>query len=268
MIQNEKLEAFKSRLQSDIDNLERNLTNDSARLQQLLNELDKYSAILDQTEYDLKQSSNEGIFIETELKSIRMKLEKQAHQKVMLEEKIFELLQDQITTDNASQVRAKLLRDKQVERRNVEINLSSTENQLSEVLLDLEYWKSMIMKLKSEIGKLEKVKNGVDKEFNDLLEEINAARNSVNLKYRTTDQLTQQLKALLEVTGGQELSPDEFRAYALEKDIEEIEVKIRDTQSLWIRMQGNLVALTDKRTTQMSEMNIARKRKLFLFLHL
>lgn len=261
MIQNEKLEAFKIRVQTDITNLERQITTDAINLEKLMHELDKFTNILEHSEGDLKSSTHEGIFIETELRSIRFKLEKQIRQKVALEEKIFELLQEQITTDNAGQLRAKLLRDTQIQRRNVEIGLSSTENQLSEVLLDLETWKSIVTKLKKDVAKFESEKEFSDKTFNSIIEEINATRSSINVKYRTTDLLNQQLKSLINEADGQEISPDEFKAYSLQKDIMDIEVKIRETQNFWIRMQGNLVSMTEKRSSQMNEINIARKRK-------
>lgn len=155
MQQNEKLEAFKLRLINDIRSLEKQLDNDNVEFEKIVKKIEQFNSLIEQTESDLKTANLEGIFIQNELRNIRVKLEKQAIKKIELEENILELLQDQITTDKAGQFRTKLLRDTQEQRRGLEINMSNTENQLSNVLLDLEAWKGVTNKLKEKVNKLQ-----------------------------------------------------------------------------------------------------------------
>lgn len=154
MIQNEKLEAFRTRLNDDIANIEKQYERENVEFQKISQEIDKFTVVLEQTESDLKKSAQEGIFLQTELSNTRLKLEKQAQKKFDLEEKMLEILQEQMTTDKASQFRMKTLRATQKQRRNMEITMSNTENQLSNILLDLERWKSITTKLKEDVAKI------------------------------------------------------------------------------------------------------------------
>lgn len=95
-------------------------TNDYDKL---MVDVSKMSALVEQTETDLSRANIEGQLIENDLKTLRKRLEKQSNQKIEIEEKILELLQDQITTDSASNIRSKLLRDIQGQRRNAELNM-------------------------------------------------------------------------------------------------------------------------------------------------
>lgn len=112
------------------------------------------AAVVEQTETDLSAANIEGQITENYLKSLRRTLEKQLQEKVKLEEQILELLQDQITTDNASTYRGKILRDTQEKRRTMELNMFGTEQQLSQLMFDLEKWKALVTQDKENIEKL------------------------------------------------------------------------------------------------------------------
>lgn len=134
-----------------IDFLVEKETNDHSKL---MNDVSKMSALVEQTETDLSRANTEGQLIENNLRTIRKRLEKQSTQKIELEEQILEILQDQITTDSASNIRAKLLREIQGQRRNAELNMYTTEYQLSQVLLELEKWKGQLSKNKENAERL------------------------------------------------------------------------------------------------------------------
>lgn len=100
------------------------------------------------------KAQQEGLLIENHLKSLRQTLNKQNQKKFELEEQILELLQDQITTDKAGEAQGKTLRETQEKRRELEIAMSDTENQLSIVLLDLEKWRGVVERSKAEVQKM------------------------------------------------------------------------------------------------------------------
>lgn len=119
-----------------------------------MEDVSKMSALVEQTETDLSRANTEGQLIENNLRTLRKRLEKQSTQRIEIEEKILELLQDQITTDSASNVRSKLLREIQGQRRNAELNMYNTEYQLSQVLLELEKWKGQLSKSRENSERL------------------------------------------------------------------------------------------------------------------
>lgn len=47
----------------------------------------------------------------------------------------------------------------------------------------------------------------------------------------------------------------------LEKKIAELDGKIKESQQFWLRLQSNVVALSEKRAQQMDEIFVGRKRE-------
>lgn len=127
---------------------------ETAELNKLQNEIDTLNKIIEQTEVDQQKSTVEWHVYENQLKVLRRSIEKQLRSKQQLEEQILEMLQDQVTTDQASAYRSKMLRELQEKRRNVELGMLSTEQQLSQVMLDLERWKSQVAQSADAIQKL------------------------------------------------------------------------------------------------------------------
>lgn len=128
-----------------------NKINDANKLTLKIN---KMTAVLEQTESDLSKATIEGQITGNNLKSLRRHLERQLQQKIQLEEETLELLQDQMTTDQASSYRAKILRETQEKRRHMELTMFTTEQQLSQMFFDLEKWKTIIAQDKDNIDKL------------------------------------------------------------------------------------------------------------------
>lgn len=52
---------------------------------------------------------------------------------------------------------------------------------------------------------------------------------------------------------------------AVEKNLAEIETEIAETQNFWLRLQGHVVGLTEKRSQQLNSIHLTRKRKINLF---
>ena len=102
----------------------------------------------------MQQARSEGLLTKNHITKLVNKLEKQAREKFELEEKILDLLQDQITTDKAGEHRGKLLRDSQENRRKLEISMSNTENQLSIILLELERYRGNVQKARENVERL------------------------------------------------------------------------------------------------------------------
>lgn len=126
-------------------------TNESNKLQR---RIDAMSALIAETEANQHKANVEGSIVDNQLKAVRRDIDRQNDLKLKLEEKTLELLQDQITTDQASTYRGKVLRDVQDRRRNMELAMFNTEQQLSQAMLELERWKLTVAGDKVSIEKL------------------------------------------------------------------------------------------------------------------
>nr|XP_040236568.2 coiled-coil domain-containing protein 40 [Anopheles coluzzii] len=262
MEQNEKLAGFKNRIQGDINSLEKQVRKEQEDEDKLKRDLDHYALILEQTEADILKAQQEGLQLENHLKSLRQTLEKQNRKKFELEEQILELLQDQLTTDKAGEAQGKLLRDTQEKRRELEISMSDTENQLSVVLLELEKWRSLVENSKDVLRKAKLEHDELDADANKYNEEIKLEKERIAAKLRKMDALNRELEQLISKAGGQEMNPDELKLLDVQQDIVEIEAQLKEANASWVKLQSNVVALSEKRSLQLNEINYSRKKLL------
>ncbi|XP_058452040.1 coiled-coil domain-containing protein 40 [Malaya genurostris] len=264
MEKNEELSGFKYRIQGDINALNKQVTKEQEEEDKLTRQLDHYALILEQTEADMLKAQQEGVLIENHLKSLRHTLNKQNQKKFELEEQILELLQDQITTDKAGESQGKALRDAQEKRRELEIGMSDTENQLSIVLLSLEKWRGIVERSKVEVQKVKKDHESVDSEARKYDEEIKKIKEIVSTKLRKLDALNRELEQLISQAGGHELNPDELKLLDVRHDIAELDAKIKESQESWLKLQNSVVNLSEKRVQQLNEINYSRKKLLLV----
>ncbi|XP_055684486.1 coiled-coil domain-containing protein 40 [Lutzomyia longipalpis] len=264
IVHNHKLSVFRNRLQGDVKALEKQLIREDKDYERLYEKISEKSSILDQTETDLKQAKIEGILLESQLKGVSAKIEKQATRKVELEEKILELLQNQITADKVGQYRARDLREIQEKRRNAEIMLSNTENQLSILLLDLEKYRGIVGNHHQVLEKLQRKEKEMKMEANKQEDEMKDVLNSIESRQRRLDVLTKQLNEKISASGGREGNPDELKLLNLQGEIEDLDGELKKVQNFWLRLQGHVMNLTEKRSQQTNEIFLARKQFLII----
>lgn len=260
-VQNEKLEGFLNRLTGDLQSLERQLNRETKDMEKLLDAFNNKQSIYEQTEVDLKRSELEGVILENQLKDVKHKIELQAKQKVALEEQILDLLQEQISSDKAGQYRAKILRENQEKRRHMEIQMSATENDLSGILLDLERVRGSVSRYQEMQEKFQKDEDEMKGILNKQDDDMRGTLTQINLRQNTLDSLNKQLQEAVDALGGREVSPEENRIIDLKQDLVELDEKMNESQSVWLKLHRHLVNLNEKRSKQTNEIYIARKRE-------
>lgn len=110
--------------------------------------MDQYAMLISETEKSLHQASVENAILESNLKSLSREHERQINNKTAQENHVLELLQDQVTTDQASKKRLRHIRDMQSKRRDMELMMNNTEAQLSEILFEMEKLKGVSVRSK------------------------------------------------------------------------------------------------------------------------
>lgn len=173
--------------------------------------IDHYTSILEKTEEDLEQARSEGLLTKNHLNKTLNKLERLSREKLEIEEKILDLLQDQITTDKVGQHRGKLLRDAQEERRLLEIAMANSENELSIQILELEKWRGNVQRAKDYLEQMKKDHNDADYDAHSVNDEIEKLKNAAKNKLIQLDTLHRQLEQMIEELGGKEMNLKEVQ---------------------------------------------------------
>ncbi|XP_013109640.2 coiled-coil domain-containing protein 40 [Stomoxys calcitrans] len=257
---NEKLEIFKNRLSDDFMVLRRQCKSQSDILADLEQKLTEVPIMLEQTEKDLKEAKMEGNNLQTEIHRIQLKIDKEYNKKYETEENILKLAQEQLINDKASEYRLKLLNNSQEERRSMELNLTQAQNQLAETLLEMERHKANNFRKSQENERLNDKLLSLERKSDLLNMELKQLETQIEIKIKRMDKLNNQLDELLRSNEGQEISPTEVKIKHLEKTVHEKDQQLRDYQKYWIMFQNHYVNLSQKRSAQMSQIQITRKQ--------
>lgn len=260
-VQNEKHEGFLNRLTGDLQSLDRQLAKETKEVEKLNDSFNNKQLLYEQTETDLKVSQLEGVILENQLKATKHRIELQVKSKVALEEQILNLLQEQISSDKAGQYRARLLRELQEKRRNMEVEISTTENAFSALLLDLERVRGSVVRYQELQENFLKDEAEMKRILDTLDEDTRGTLTQINLRQSSFDALTKQLNVVVDALGGREVSPEENRIAELKQELTQLDGKMEESQTVWLKLQNHLVHLNEKRSRQTNEIYIARKRK-------
>jgi coiled-coil domain-containing protein 40 len=223
--------------------------------------LDHFALILDKTEVDLEQTRSEGLLTKNHITKLFNRLERLAREKFELEEKILDLLSEQITTDKAGQHRGRLLREAQDERRNIDIETAQTENKLSLIVLELEKWRGNVQRAKDDVELMKKEHNEADEEVSTVNDEIEQLKQTAKKKLIQLNVLHKQLEQMIDQLGGREMNLKEVEIVDFEKKIADVDAKIKESQQFWLRLQSVVVSLSEKRAKQLDELFVGRKRE-------
>lgn len=177
----------------------------------LENKLSEIPLLLDQTENDLKEAKKEGTQLETEIRHLQWRVDKQNSKKYQLEENILKLAQDHLITDKASEYRLKLLNNAQEQRRGLELNLSQAQNQLGGSLLEMECIKTDNHRIIQENKKLSEQLGDLEKKSDNINAELKHLETQNEIKMKRMEKLTNQLDDLIKRNEGAEASPTEIK---------------------------------------------------------
>ena len=167
--------------------------------------------LLDQTEKDLKEAKKEGTQLETEIRRLQWKVDKQNSRKFEVEENILKLAQDQLITDKASEYRLKLLNTAQEQRRGMALTLAQAQNQLATTLLDMERLKANNFRMNEDNDKLTAELNAMEDKADRYNSELKYLETQIDLKLKRMDKLMNQLDELMKHTDGN-VNPTEMKA--------------------------------------------------------
>lgn len=105
--------------------------------------IEQNSLLINETEHSLHQATVENHILEGNLKSLLRERERHINNKITQENRILEILQEHVTTDQANKKQGRNIRDMQSKRRNMELMMNNTEAQLSEILFEMEKLKGV-----------------------------------------------------------------------------------------------------------------------------
>ncbi|KAB0794085.1 hypothetical protein PPYR_13705 [Photinus pyralis] len=260
MERNERLTDFKLRLQADVDSCARSLEIEAKKRFQLETEMEHVQALTDQTELDIKKLTSENTGKKCELSALISEFEKLGSQKATLDNDILKMLEDQMTNDKAAKYLHKLVKKAKEKNRTMNIALAKIDNTNSRTLMDIEAQKCENEEIERFLSALVKQANDLEDELRACQREEEGLRCYASKKQRDMDVLTNKLEKVINQQGGFEVSPEELKIVALQKNIEEVQESTKKLRKFWLRQQGYVVNLSEQRQNQINDFNMLKKQ--------
>ncbi|CAF3673216.1 unnamed protein product [Rotaria sp. Silwood1] len=244
---NEKLTLVLNRTKYEIQNLEKLLQINSEKSDTCKQEISTYTKALEETQLMLNRVNNEKAEKQHELNILQREIEKENHERIKLEDEIYQQVQEQLTAEKAADYSSKLRFKLKESTREIERNLSKVENDIARARLEKTYLITNIKQLEIQ-----------SKEYNEQILEKNQiiTRSEQEIKRRVLlieqkqnqiDLMNKKLENLKEKAGGIELGPLEVEILNLQKSITQIGKEIFDLEQIWLKGQNELVHLTNEK---------------------
>ncbi|KAM4663284.1 coiled-coil domain-containing protein 40 isoform 2-T2 [Discoglossus pictus] len=256
---NEKLTLMFNRVESDAAMSRKLIAQCLSRQEALRVEFSTYTRILQETEQAISRVSLERSKHQSQLAIIRKQIEKESQVKVAMENQIMEKLQDKLTSDKAAKYSAQLTGKLQKKKLELEMDYTKLENETAQVQLEINNNSSSIQALQKTLTELDKNIQSTNEMIQRSQAEIAKRTIAIERKQSGVNLLSKQIEATIAQQGGEELGPLEIQITALNKQIEECNLEIMSIQQFWLRLQTDMVKLTQQREEQDAAVEMLKK---------
>ncbi|XP_076726557.2 coiled-coil domain-containing protein 40 [Callospermophilus lateralis] len=256
---NEKLAGILNRTETEANLLQKLTAQCLAKHEVLQNEFNTYRLTLQNTEDALSKGHQEHAAVTSELQSIQQTTHQELDLRHRLDASIMDKLQEHMTSNKMTKYFKQLLLRLQKKKTNMVTHLSKLDGDIAQATLDITHTNCRLDMHQRVLGELDKEV----KRVNDLItsSENEIARRTVLIerKQGLINFLNKQLEQTLSELGGEELGPLELEIKRLTKQMDEHNASVNQAQVTWLRLQQELVKVTQEREEQVAALDMLRK---------
>ncbi|XP_055448522.1 coiled-coil domain-containing protein 40 isoform X2 [Psammomys obesus] len=266
---NEKLACLLNRSETEATLVKKMTVQCLNKQEALQSEFNTYQLALQDTEEMLNKGYLEHSAVLSELQIARQAVWQEQELRQKTDTAILDKLQEHGTSSKMTKYYHHLLRKLQKENTNLVTHHLKIDGDIAQTTLDLTNTHCKVDMHKKTLLELDKEV----KRFNDLItnSESEIARRTILIERKQSliNFFNKQLEQIVSVLGGEELGPLELEIKRLSKQSEEINGVLAEAQVNWLRLQQDLVQVTNEREEQMvcldqlkKDMHIMEQKKL------
>ncbi|XP_051567998.1 coiled-coil domain-containing protein 40 [Myxocyprinus asiaticus] len=256
--QNERLTLRLNRAQTDCTTSRKLITQSQNHQEILQAQYSTYTRMLQETEKTLSTLRGEHEARQSELKTLRKKLERGSAVRLDLEDQIMNKLREQLTHNNAAKYSRRLTDKNAAQRREKEAQLTKMENEINGIILEGQEVETCLDSLAVLHAELEQELSQQNLLVSAHETEIAKQVIDIEQKQATINIYNKRIKEIVSITGHEDLGPLEIRAATLSKELEEVGAEIKEQQQLWLWQQGELVRFTQEKQAHNSSVQTLR----------
>ncbi|XP_007645424.1 coiled-coil domain-containing protein 40 isoform X3 [Cricetulus griseus] len=256
---NEKLARLLNRSETEAMLVQKLTTQCLSKQEALQSEFNTYQLALQDTEEMLNKGSLEHSAVMSELQATRQAVHQEEELRQKMDASILDKLQEHGTSSKITKYYQQLLRKLQKENTNLVTHLSKLDGDIAQATLDITNTNCKVDMHKATLAEMDKEV----KRLNDLItnSESEIARRTILIERKQSliNFFNKQLEQMVSVLGGEEAGPLELEIKRLTKLIEENNIGVSDAQLTWLRLQQELVQVTQEREEQLVSLNQLKK---------
>ncbi|XP_043384526.1 coiled-coil domain-containing protein 40 isoform X8 [Chelonia mydas] len=141
-----------------------------------------------------------------------------------------------------------------------ELHFSKVENDTAQVILDTTHTNCRLSMLQKTFSALDKEMKNINDLINRSENEISKRNLLIERKQGVINLFNKKMEMTISQLGGQELGPLEVEINRLTKQIDEYNSDVMTLQKYWLRLQKELVKLTQEREEQLASLDMLKKQ--------
>ncbi|XP_020856436.1 coiled-coil domain-containing protein 40 [Phascolarctos cinereus] len=257
---NELLANILNRSENDANVNQKLISQSMSKHEALQKEFTTYTLTLHSTEEAFARAYSERTSCTNELHVVHQNIEKELDHKKNKEKSILEKLQDQKMSGKMTKYFNHLVNKLQKKKTDMVTHLSKIDGDIAQTALNItntnirkEEYQATLMELDKEVEKMNELITNSESEIARRTILIERKQGLINVFNKRVDQILSEL-------GGEELGPVELEIRRLNKLIDEYNTTLLRQQMKWLRLQQDLVKLTQDREDQLTSVDMFKKQ--------
>ncbi|KAM6175984.1 coiled-coil domain-containing protein 40 [Erethizon dorsatum] len=256
---NEKLAGILNRAETEASLMQKLTTQCLAKREALQDEFNTYQLTLQNTEDALNQGLQEHAAAVSELQAIRQAVHSEQDLRRRLDASIINKLQEHVTSNKMTKYFQKLLLKLHKEKTNMVTHLSKIDGDIAQTTLDITNTSCRLDMHHKTLAELDQEVKKVNDLITNSENEISRRTILIERKQGLINFLNKQLEQMVSKLGGEELGPLELEIKRLTKLTEEHNTSVTQAQVTWLRLQQELVKVTQDREEQLVSLDKLKK---------
>ncbi|XP_057572069.1 coiled-coil domain-containing protein 40 [Hippopotamus amphibius kiboko] len=256
---NEKLAGILNRAETEASLMQKLTSQCLAKEEALQNEFNTYRLTLLDTEDSLGKAHMEYTATMRELQTLHQTIQHELELRRNMDTSIMEKLQEHMTSNKMTKYFHQRILKLQKEKTNLVTHLSKTDGDIAQATLDITNTNCRLDMHQKTLAELDKEVKKVNDLITNSENEISRRTILIERKQGLINFLNKQLEQTVSELGGEEVGPLELEIKRLSKLIEEHSASVTQAQVTWLRLQQEMVKVTQEREEHLVSLNMSKK---------
>ncbi|XP_070630031.1 coiled-coil domain-containing protein 40 isoform X2 [Bos indicus] len=256
---NEKLASILNRAETEANLMQKLTSQCLTKEEALQNEFNTYRLTLLDTEDALGKAHVEYTATVGELQTVHQAIQHEQELRRKMDASIMEKLKEHMTSNKMTKYFHQLILKLQKEKTNLVTHLSKIDGDIAQTTLDITNTNCRLDMHQKILAELDKEVKKVNDLINNSENEISRRTILIERKQGLINFFNKQLEQMVSELGGEEVGPLELEIKRLTKLIEENNTNVTQAQVTWLRLQQEMVKVTQEREEHLVSLDMSKK---------